>query len=246
MFIFSVKGVALTASFRLPETHTFHQTLPLPPKTTIVGMIGAAMGLGLADAHDYADKNNIHVGVVGKHRGMMKDLWNYRKITGKEKNYTEGDIKNRKHFSVLIREYLFDCEITLFFGSGKRVAVEDLREAFKSPFYALTIGNSDDLFKVQKISEVFEESAKEWKHFENTILPGECSAAYRPDIDLKAMPVTESINAPQVYLLPTKFTFNGEERRVAERKPFTFIGSPVELTSSVKAYVVNSIGVVLH
>jgi len=78
------------------------------------------------------------------------------------------------------------------------------------------------------------------------MLPGELSAAYKPNIDLKNMPITQSINSPQVYLLPTKFTFNGEERRVAERKLFTFIGSPVELNVPVQAYVVNSVGVVLH
>jgi len=149
MYIFSVTGVALTASFRLPETHTFHQTLPLPPKTTIVGMIGAVKGLGLEAAHSYVDENNILVGMTGSHKGMMKDLWNYRKITGKEKNYTEEDIKNRKHYSVLIREYLFDCDFTFFFGVDNQNVAVDLRECFLSPFYALTIGNSDDLFKVR-------------------------------------------------------------------------------------------------
>lgn len=246
MFIFSVKGVALTASFRLPETHTFHQTLPLPPKTTIVGMIGAAKGLGLEAAHSYVDENNILVGMTGSHKGQMKDLWNYRKITGKEKNYTEEQIKNRMHFSVLIREYLFDCEFTLYFGMGTQKVAAELKECFMSPCYALTIGNSDDLFKVQTISDVIEASTTEWRQFENTMLPGELSSAYKPNIDLKNMPITQSINSPQVYLLPTKFTFNGEKRRVAERKLFTFIGSPVELDVPVQAYVVNSVGVVLH
>ncbi len=246
MFVFSVNGVALTASFRLPETHTFHQTLPLPPKTTIVGMIGAAKGLRLEAAHSYVNENKILIGMTGSHKGMMKDLWNYRKITGKEKNYTEEDIKNRKHYSVLIREYLFDCEFTLFFGVDNQKVAAELREGFLSPFYALTIGNSDDLFKVRTISDIIEAITVEWRHFENTVLPGVLSSAYKPNIDLKRMPITQSINPPQVYLLPTKFTFAGEERRVAERKLFTFIGSPVELNVPVQAYVVNSVGVVLH
>lgn len=246
MYIFSVTGVALTASFRLPETHTFHQTLPLPPKTTLIGMIGAAKGLGLEAAHSYVDENSILVGMTGSHKGMMKDLWNYRKITTKEKNYTEEQIKNRTHFSVLIREYLCDCEFMFYFGVGNQRVAAELRDCFSAPFYALTIGNSDDLFKVRTISAVIEAGTTEWKHFENTMLPGELSSAYKPNIDLKNMPITQSINSPQVYLLPTKFTFAGEERRVAERKLFTFIGSPVELNVPVQAYVVNSVGVVLH
>src|SRR5665811_806593 len=102
MFLFSIKGIATTASFRVPETHTFHQTLPLPPKTTIIGMIGAALGFNLETAHKYVEQNKIFVGIYGKHKGMMKDLWNYRKLTGKEKNYTNEDIKNRRQYLSLI------------------------------------------------------------------------------------------------------------------------------------------------
>lgn len=246
MFIFSIEGVALTASFRLPETHTFHQTLPLPPKTTIIGIIGAAKGFGLEDSHKFVEDNNILIGVIGNHRGIMRDLWNYRKITGKEKNYTDEDIKNRKHYSVLIREYLFHCNLSLFFGADNKETIAALRETFKSPVYALTIGNSDDLFKVLAVTDVFKAEKAECKYFENTVLPGEFSTAYKPAIDLKSAPVTQMITAPQVYLLPSKFSFKGEERRVAERRPFTFIGSPVELNVPVQALIINSKGVVLH
>lgn len=246
MFIFSVKGIALTASFRLPETHTFHQTLPLPPKTTIIGMVGAAKGLGLEDSHKFIEDNNVLIGITGNHNGIMKDLWNYRKITGKEKHYTDEDIKNRRHYSVLIREYLFYFNLSLFFGAAKRDTLSDLRESFKSPVYALTIGNSDDLFKILTVSNLIEAETTECRNFENTVLPGAFATAYKPVIDLKTAPVTKRVTAPQVYLLPSKFSFTGEERRVAERKPFTFVGSPVELNVPVQAYIINSAGVVLH
>lgn len=246
MFIFSVRGVALTASFRLPEAHTFHQTLPLPPKTTIIGIVGAAKGLVLEDSHTFVEDHNIQIGVIGNHRGIMRDLWNYRKITGKEKNYTEEDIKNRKHFSVLIREYLFHCELTLFFGADSKEIIVALRESFRFPVYALTIGNSDDLLKILIVSDIFEAEKTECRHFEHTVLPGEFSTAYKPVIDLKTAPVTQTVTAPQVYLLPSKFLFTGEERRVAERKPFTFVGSPVELNVPVQAFIIDSAGVVLH
>jgi CRISPR-associated protein Cas5t len=246
MFVLSIKGISLTASFRIPETHSFHQTLPLPPKTTIVGMIGAAKGLKLEDAHHFANKHNIQIGVTGKHKGLMRDLWNYRKITGKEKNYTPEDIKSRKHFSVLIREYLFHCDLTIVFGVEDKTIASDLRSSFLSPAFALTLGNSDDLFKIRTVSQIAEKMPSDCFDFENTILPGDITAAYKPDIDLKKLPVTETIRAPQVYLLPTKFTFEGEERRVAERRPFTFVGSSVKLNQPLSAYLVNGSGVILH
>lgn len=246
MFVISIKGISLTASFRIPETHSFHQTLPLPPKTTIVGMIGAAKGLKLEEAHNFVNNSNILIGVTGEHKGLMRDLWNYRKITGKEKNYTQEDIKSRKHFSVLIREYLFHFDVTIVLGAEEESICNDLRRAFLSPVFALTLGNSDDLFKVRSVSQMANMTPHECIEFENTMLPGDISAAYKPNVDLKNLPVTETIRSPQVYLLPTKFTFEGEERRVAERRPFTFVGSSVKLNRPLSAYLVNGSGVILH
>lgn len=246
MFLFSIKGIAITASFRVPETHTFHQTLPLPPKTTITGMIGAAIGLNLENAHRYVDENCILVGVYGKHKGMMKDLWNYRKLTGKEKNYTSEDIKNRKHYSILIREYLCYNDFFIYFASEKIKPVEDLRKAFLSPVYPLTAGNSDDLLKICEISDISILNAEKINQFEYTIIPGDVSKSYKPDIDFNSIPITTTVYTPQVFLLPTRFEFKGEERRVVKRKPFTFVSSPVIIENAIEGYVIDGKKVVLQ
>lgn len=244
MFIFSIKGIATTASFRVPETHTFHQTLPLPPRTTIIGMIGASVGLNLENAHKYVEQNKILVGVYGKHRGMMKDLWNYRKLTSK--NYTSEDIKNRSHYSVLIREYLCYNDFFIYLASEKLESLEKLRKAIFSPVYALTAGNSDDLLKICNISEVLTLNAEKLNKFEYTIIPGDISKSYKPDIDFNTIPITTTIYTPQVFLLPTRFEFKGEERRVIERKSFTFVSTPVIIENPIECYVIGGKKVVLQ
>lgn len=244
MFLFSIKGIAITASFRVPETHTFHQTLPLPPKTTITGMIGAAIGLNLEEAHKYVEENKILIGVYGKHKGMMKDLWNYRKLTGDE--YTTEDIKNRLHYSILIREYLYYSDFFIIFGSNEIEPLEQLRKAIASPVYPITAGNSDDLFKISKISNISNEKEEKINQFEYTMLPGDFSKFYKHDIDLNIIPITRTIYTPQVFLLPTKFVFDGEKRRVVERKPFTFISSPVIIEKPIDGYTIDNKKVVLQ
>ena len=112
MYCLYVKGVGVTASFRVPETHTFHQTLPLPSRTMMIGLMGAALGLSIADAHSFVRENGISVSVYGKSRGMMKDLWNYRKVT--TKSFSESEMKSRPHYSVLTREYLVYPELCLY------------------------------------------------------------------------------------------------------------------------------------
>lgn len=246
MFFFSIKGIATTASFRVPETHTFHQTLPLPPKTTIIGMIGAALGLNLENAHKHVDQNKILVSVYGKHKGIMKDLWNYRKLTGKEKSYTHEDIKNRRHYSILIREYLCYNDFLVYFASEKLEPVEELRDAIFSPVYPLTAGSSDDLLKVCKISEISTVNAEKINQFEYTILPGDVSKSYKPDVDFNVIPITKTIYTPQVFLLPTRFEFKGEERRIIERKSFTFVSTPVIIENPIEGYVIDGKKVVLQ
>jgi len=54
-------------SFRQPDFHTYHKTLPLPPKTTVAGMIGSALGISPEKVNDEWLKNNrFQMGIVGK------------------------------------------------------------------------------------------------------------------------------------------------------------------------------------
>ena len=80
MHVFTLRGYAETASFRVAESHTFHQTLPLPPRTTAVGLLGAAMGLEFMEAMAWVERNEIHIGIHGKASGFMRDLWSFDKI----------------------------------------------------------------------------------------------------------------------------------------------------------------------
>jgi len=209
-------------------------------------MIGAALGKRLDEAHDFVDQNQILVSVYGTHKGIMKDLWNYRKLTGKEKSFTNEDIKNRRQYSILIREFLFSNDFVFFFASDKSEPLQKLKEAFNSPQYALTAGNSDDLLKVCTISDITEIKSEKIHRFEHTIIPGNVSRSYKYDIDLKKIPIIQTLYTPQVFLLPTKFKFNGEERRVIERKPFTFISTPVTLSSPLDGYCIDGKAVVLQ
>ena len=235
MFLFSIKGHAITASFRVPETHTFHKTLPLPPKTAIIGMLGAAIGLNLEDAHEYAEQNEILVGVYGTHKGMMKDLWNYRKIKRKE-----------CISSILIREYLYQNDFVISFGSQNKEPLEKLRTAFSSPFYPITAGNSDDLLKIIRITDISIVKSEKLSQFEHTVLPGDVSKSCKHDINFDNIPITQTVYTPQVFRLPTKFTFDGDERRVAERKPFTFISSSVNVETPIEGYIVEGNHIVLQ
>lgn len=228
MFAFIVKGFSVTASFRIPENHTFQQTLPLPPVTTLTGLMGAAMGLSFEKAISFREQKNILFGVIGSNKGEMKDLWKYNKIKSGE------SLKD-----VLIREYLIDFSLTIAIASEDSTVLSEVRDCFCSPKYALTLGNSDDLFKIKHISSIVEATKDECSIFENTVLAGDQTVDYESAIDLKNTPITYRVRAPQVFLLPTDFNFNGEERRVSKRELFTFVGSPIKLKQPLSVYKVE-------
>ena len=230
MFSFLLKGFAQTASFRIPESHTFQQSLPLPPLTTLTGLMGAALGLDFEKAILLREKNNILFGIIGSNKGEMKDLWKYNKIK------SGMSLKD-----VLIREYLIDFSLTMMIASKDQTVLSEIRSCFYNPHYALTLGNSDDLFKIKHISSIVEAKDEKCSYFENTILPGNQTLDYESVIDLKNTPITYRVRAPQVFLLPTAFNFNGEERRVRERKQFTFVGSPIKLKNPLTCHKIKDV-----
>lgn len=230
MFGFIVRGFAVTASFRIPESHTFQQTLLLPPITTLTGLMGAAVGLDFTHAMKFREENGILFGVLGTSKGEMKDLWKYNKIKSGE------SLKD-----VLVREYLTDFSLTLAVASENEAALSKTRECFCNPKYALTLGNSDDLVKIKNVSPAMPAKEHRASVFENTILAGNHTLEYESAIDLKNTPITYRVRAPQVFLLPTAFSFDGEERRVKERRQFTFVGSPIKLKNPVVAYTIQDI-----
>lgn len=239
MYCFYAKGTGITASFRVPETHTFHQTLPLPSRTMMIGLMGAALGLSVKESHEFADQNKIYVSVSGTHAGIMKDLWNYRKVTTKE--FSAKEMKNRPHYSVLTREYLVYPSFTFVYASEKRDSLEKIRKGFQNPVYALTAGNSDDLLKLTELSLLEEVKSQSLNIFENTVLPGDLSSLCEYDVRslLQDKPVTYTLRMPEVYSLPTGFEFRGEIRTGINPLSFTFVSSPVTLTEPLGGYVID-------
>lgn len=229
MYFFSLKAFAPVASFRIPEAHIFQQTLPLPPITTLKGLIGAAAGFSFKEAMEFCEKNKLQFGVIGQHRGRAKDLWKYRKVKS-------GEVIS----AVLVREFLFDLDLEIFIAAEDKDTVEKIRNDFLNPVYPLCAGPSDCLMKVIDVSSVRDGTVEDANDFAYTVLPGDLTGLYEVDIDLKNVPLLQEIYVPRVFLLPTSFDFSGTERRVRERKHFTFVDVPVTLKKPVKALLLDN------
>ncbi len=219
---------ALSASFRRILDYNYQRTYPLPPPTTILGFVGAAMGL--SDKQLWANNSPIRrlkISVLTtKVPGFAKDLWSIKKIK-------QGKIDTRSPY---FRELLFFPEYLLILGGDKDI-LDKVEGALKDPTYALSLGREDELVRIVNLrKDVIKEGSN---IFSGTILPLNIRK-----INFEPM-LREGIimEPPIVDKLPTEFTINKKGVRTPKnKKEYSFI--PPTLTiklkdTSLKAYSVE-------
>ena len=121
-----------TASFRYPMFISgFQPTLPVPPLSTVYGLLSAAKG-------DLVTPRDTEVGFVFTSRGKAVDL---------ETIYELSEPLRAKS-NVCKREVLFEPELYLY------ITKLEFSEYFRKPYYPLLIGRSTELAMVEEIKEV--------------------------------------------------------------------------------------------
>lgn len=206
-----VEVACQSCSFRNPDFQNFHKTYDLPPPTTLIGMAGAALGLGPKAAQEYFT-GDCEFGVAGSYRGKSNDLWKYKKLKGKE-FITD----------ILTREIMFDSNYVLVFGSEDTDKIERLKEAFEQPAYALTLGNSDGLAKIVATGIVNETIICE--KLENCIVAGNLLQEVLTQSNGLEFELHDGTD-PISYEVPVQFSYESEYgiRRVVRRKELSFVG----------------------
>lgn len=126
-------------SFRLPHGVNVHFTFPLPPITTIKGLLAAALGLpadmtGLLPRLDYA------VGIVEE----GEKVETLSKILKKDRG-------NRD--TIVIKEKMLQPVFRLWLG-GKADDLDRIAEALNKPFFPLYLGESDDAVQIREINRL--------------------------------------------------------------------------------------------
>ena len=143
-----IKIEGWTASFRYPGFISgFQPTLPIPPLSTVYGLISAAKGtpIGLED---------VAIGYVFDNQGKAVDL---------EVIYELRSGLSAKS-NVIKREFLYNPELYLYLNKV------EYKDYFKKPHYPLLLGRSGDLMKVSEIS-IIDLEEKENPPLGKTILP---------------------------------------------------------------------------
>jgi len=196
-------------SFRLPQEMRYQSTYMYPPKTTVIGLVGAALGLEDKKLEKIYDKILIGIILDGM-GGKARDLWRIRKLkrTSEEK-------------AVVIREMLYNPVYWFYFSFvSKEFNLEMLKEAFHNPVYPLTLGRSDELILVDSLDVVELCKAEKNVHYKWTVLPFDYKDK---NYKFEEVDLSEPFSVPQVFKIPTGFEYSKGRRVPKNEKKFTHI-----------------------
>ncbi len=214
MEVLVVDVSAVIVSFRRPLDHNYQRTLPQPPPTTLLGLVGAALGLSEeALWREDSVVKNLNLAVLSlDETGRAKDMWTVMKIKS-------AKIADRSPY---FRELLCFPRYLLVFGSEPSLLAQ-VAQAFKEPAYALSLGREDELITVHSIEMVSIDKGE--PVFRGTVIPG----------DLRQMsivkPLVEGIRfeAPVVETLPLRFTLKSGKREPHDMVPLSFLPHSLDI-----------------
>ncbi len=127
-----VRVVAESASFRYPFLIRQQPTMPLPPPSTIFGLLSAAAGRIIKPSET-------KIGYRCKWSGREKDLEKIHKYS------EDGDFMTT---DILWREILWDVELEIYLSN------KELAKAMKTPVYPLLLGRTENLAMTKNVKEI--------------------------------------------------------------------------------------------
>lgn len=176
MKVARIQIIGWTASFRYPTfVSGFQPSLPVPPLSTIYGLLSAAKG-------ELVTPNETSVGFVFQSKGKAVDL---------ETIYELQDTALQAKSNVVKREILFEPELYLYLTDL------DFADYFRQPVYPLLLGRSTELVMAKKI-EIIELNKKENVRFGGTSFP--FNPNYKISGKLQALPTHFSDEMPRQAL----------------------------------------------
>lgn len=180
-----------TASFRYPTFISgFQPTLPVPPLSTIYGLLSAVKG-------ELVAPDDTNVGFVFEYEAKSVDLetiYELKGLTGNKSNVAK-------------REFLFNPRLYLYLDNL------EFKKYFEKPFYPVLLGRSSDLAFICEIKEINIEK-KSNVNLGKTILPFGVDGAFGV---IQALPTHFSDDIPRKaigtkpYILMNQFyNYSGE------------------------------------
>lgn len=148
------------AHFRKPETQQVLETYAGPPRSAVIGMLGAALGKSRGETKELSEK--VEIGVrVDRVEGWRKETLNIHNLKSDRLNPDPStnlsfEYLNKNVVTPTLRNSLVRPKYSIAVISKESSFLKDLREKIRKPEYPIYLGVSEFLAWVFYVSEVEE------------------------------------------------------------------------------------------
>lgn len=145
-------------NYKLPTSFQLKETYPLPPYSTIIGMIH--------NACNYLEYKPMQISVQGKYHSKVNDLaTRYEFKNGMTYDSTRHQLKVGDYgisMGVSNVELLSEVELLIHIVPEDQSLVEEIYNAFKTPREYISLGRREDLVVIDevKVVEILEERVR--------------------------------------------------------------------------------------
>jgi CRISPR-associated Cas5-like protein len=184
-------------SFRDPVAARYQPTFWFPPKTTVVGFLGCALGLRPPELEPFYDDLKVGMRLLS-YKGTARDLWGFTKLKG----------SNKPESAVVIRELLYRPRYAFYIAANEADTLQRIQQALLDPVYPLRFGRGEDLAMMQgppkiiSVSSVEDEDAwLEWTLIPFSLSTHRCKLGELDDSSRQRIP-------PRPARIPIRFRYN--------------------------------------
>lgn len=142
-------------NYRKPASFQLKETYPLPPYSTVIGMVHAVC--------EFKEYNPMKVSVKGKHHSKVNDLWTRYEFAGL--SYEDGrhqvglksEIDNKIYGvgrGVTTAELLVDVNLTIHIVPDNEGLVSVIENALNSPPEYVSLGRREDHIRIDEVKQV--------------------------------------------------------------------------------------------
>jgi len=207
------------AQYRNPFTFYYAQTYPLPPKSTIIGMLQNACNDWYGNRYGVENWWNLKVSV---HGGFESVFCNYQNlIKGDVEVKNDGKLWNQElplygkgiksQRTPVYQQELFNGHLYIFI-KGEGNLIEKIKEALEHPPKVLSLGRSEDVVFIKDVREIT-------RRPETISVEGDIKLKYPAYILERKVPIAK-LKYP-VYSIPVRVIFKNQGIAVKHKSEIT-------------------------
>lgn len=141
-------------NYKKPTSFQLKESYPLPPPSTVIGMVHFACG--------FKEYEPMDVSIQGKYNSRVYDLYTRYEFAGATFEDKRHQVKFNSHDGkvygatkgVATAELLVDVELVIHIKPNNEEFIETIYEAFKKPNEYISLGRREDLIRIDEVSIV--------------------------------------------------------------------------------------------